>query len=79
MLNDDNPYASPTDSLPGEYDWTLAKRMLLMFLMIAIVYLLAGAIGAWQAFRYGTNDHRNQPLSEAIIDFATDWKSSDSP
>jgi hypothetical protein len=73
MYQDHNPYTSPGEGGEGGYDWTLAKRMWMAFASLAIVYLLASAVGSWQVFRADCN-HRHEPALHTVAEFFTDWR-----
>lgn len=70
-----NPYASPCNTATGEYDLSLAKRMWLAFSALAFVYLLCGAVNAWQQFRADCN-HRHEPVINTVVEFCLDWRDS---
>lgn len=69
----DNPYASPVDSLLGHFDHSLLKRFLFAVSMLAIIYLLASAVGCWQLFRKDPN-HRHEPVVSTVVEFVSDWR-----
>jgi hypothetical protein len=68
-----NPYQSPTDGGKGRYDWSTATRIFIAAALLAIWYLLIGAVGAWQGFRNDCN-HRHEPIVNTLIEFAVNWK-----
>jgi hypothetical protein len=63
MSENENPYASPTDSSPGVYDWTLAKRIFLWFSVIAACYLAFDAVVLWQSW-----DARTLPSDATLVE-----------
>jgi hypothetical protein len=69
----DNPYRAPVVSGMGEYDWTLAKRIFVAASALAIVYLLASAVGLWTSFRSDPN-HRHEPVLATVAEFVGDWQ-----
>ena len=75
MSENENPYASPSESWTGEYDWTLAKRMFLAFAALAGVYLLIDAVVIWQSW-----DGRTLPSDATLIEqvkaFFFGWQGS---
>lgn len=72
-MNESNPYQSPAENWKGEYDWSLAYRIMVAVGSLACVYLLCVAIGSWQVFRRDDN-HRHEPVLNTIVEFATDWR-----
>ena len=63
MNQTENPYASPTDSVPGDYDWSLAKRIFLWVAMMAIAYELFSAVAIWQTW-----DARTMPSDATFVE-----------
>ena len=68
-----NPYAAPCEQWRGQYDWTLAKRMLVSFGLLAGFYLLCSGIMSWQAFSsVPTNQYRSP--AEQLESYFLDWQ-----
>ncbi len=71
----ENPYASPIENWRGQYDWTLAKRLMAIAGMFAFFYLALVAVPLWKQFR-SLPIHRDKPVIEALIEFSSDWRSA---
>lgn len=69
----DNPYSSPSNSDQGNYDWSLALRLLQIAAAIAFFYLLLVAIPLWKQFT-NLELHREQSELKKLVDFATNWR-----
>jgi len=72
-MNDENPYQSPESSERGEYDWSLAKRILLVVSLLAIWYLACDVVLIWNSWNEGQLNP-DQSLFDRARNMMFDWK-----
>jgi hypothetical protein len=75
-MNENNPYRSPTDPQPGEYDHSLFWRLLKI--SMAFMFLFA-AIDCWAWYQYGPVAVERTGKVTAIAKFFTDWSAGKTP
>ena len=75
-----NPYQSPSDSVPGRYDWTLAKRFFLSLSLLLILILSCVSIDLWRNFKSSLlvgppgQERTVGEQIDALPDFFLDWR-----
>jgi hypothetical protein len=72
----DNPYRTPGDARPGQYDWTLARRIIRALLLIAVAFLV---IDTCIYVRYHKLSRTTQGQADAMREWNwfTDFRADD--
>jgi hypothetical protein len=70
MFND-NPYRSPCDVQPGEYDHTLFLRLVKILCAFVLFFVLLDVV-AWSQYK-GRGVHRDYSTYQAVVEFFRSW------
>jgi hypothetical protein len=75
-MDESNPYRSPVDPQPGEYDHSLFWRLVKI---AAVFYFFFAAVDVWAWYRYAPDAMERNTAGHVVRKFFTDWTAGKLP